>query len=144
MSMTNRTFIVGVGMSKFDKPGTKSGDYPDWAKEAGLAALQDAGIGYEQIEQAYAAYCYGDSTYGEQPEHYAWIGWKNQRHSVNNPYAQFQDKYSLQEIKDSKEIFAPLTKLQCSPTSDGAACVICASEDFVERHDLFDRAVELA
>ena len=24
-----RTYVVGVGMTKFDKPGTKEGDYPD-------------------------------------------------------------------------------------------------------------------
>jgi len=64
--MSNRTFVIGVGMTKFDKPGTKEGDYPDWAKEAGSKALADAGISYEEIEQAYAAYCYGDSTAGQR------------------------------------------------------------------------------
>lgn len=38
----NRTFVVGVWMTKFDKPGTKDGDYPDWAEEAGRLALDDA------------------------------------------------------------------------------------------------------
>ena len=33
--MSNRTFVIGVGMSKFDKPGTKEGDYPEWVLEAG-------------------------------------------------------------------------------------------------------------
>ncbi|MEA2167810.1 MAG: acetyl-CoA acyltransferase, partial [Solirubrobacteraceae bacterium] len=69
---------------------------------------------------------------------------KNHKHSVNNPYAQFQTEYTLQEIKDAKEIFSPLTKLQCSPTSDGAGCAIVASERFVDEHDLWDRAVEIA
>ena len=36
--------MIGVGMTKFDKPGTKEGDYPDWAKEAGEKALADAGV----------------------------------------------------------------------------------------------------
>ena len=61
-----RTFVIGVGMTKFDKPGTKEGDYPDWAKEAGEKALADAGISYEEIEQTFAAYCYGDSTAGQR------------------------------------------------------------------------------
>ena len=64
--MSNRTFVIGVGMTKFDKPGTKEGDYPDWAKEAGEKALADAGIPYDDVEQAYAGYCYGDSTYGQR------------------------------------------------------------------------------
>jgi hypothetical protein len=40
--MNNRTFVIGVGMTKFDKPGTKEGDYPDWAKEAGEKAVTPA------------------------------------------------------------------------------------------------------
>ena len=64
--MSNRTFVIGVGMTKFDKPGSKEGDYPDWAKEAGEKALADAGIPYDTVEQAYAGYCYGDSTYGQR------------------------------------------------------------------------------
>jgi acetyl-CoA acetyltransferase len=245
-----RTYVIGVGMTKFDKPGAKEGDYPDWAKEAGEKALADAGIPYEDVGQAYAAYCYGDSTYGQRclyelgmtgipvvnvhnncstgssalflarqavlsgivdcalalgfekmekgslgmkytdrtpamdkhigamiadrgdweaappapqmfgnagrehmerygstPDHYAWIGYKNHKHSVNNPYAQFQTEYTLDEIKESREIFSPLTKLQCSPTSDGSGCAIVASERYVDEHDLWDSAhppVELA
>ena len=64
--MSQKTYVVGVGMTKFDKPGTKEGDYPDWAKEAGEKALADAGIGYDEIKQAYVGYCYGDSTYGQR------------------------------------------------------------------------------
>ena len=37
--------------------------------------------------------------YGSTPEHYAWIGWKNHKHSVNNPYAQFQTEYSLRRSR---------------------------------------------
>jgi acetyl-CoA acyltransferase len=61
-----RTFVIGVGMTKFEKPGTKEGDYPDWAQEAGGKALADAGISYEQVEQAFVGYCYGDSTAGQR------------------------------------------------------------------------------
>jgi sterol carrier protein 2 len=82
--------------------------------------------------------------YGSTPEHFAWIGYKNHKHSVNNPYAQFQTEYTLQEIKDSRMIHEPLTKLQCSPTSDGAACAIVASERFVDEQGLWERAIELA
>jgi len=40
-------------------------------------------------------------------------------------------------------IHAPLTKLQCCPTSDGAACAIIASEEFVIKHNLQQQAVEI-
>ena len=36
-----------------------------------------------------------------------------------------------------------LTLFQCSPTSDGAACVIVCSENFVNKHKLEDQAVQI-
>ena len=49
--MGRRVFVVGVGMTKFEKPGSREWDYPDMAKEAGTKALEDAGIPYSEIEQ---------------------------------------------------------------------------------------------
>jgi sterol carrier protein 2 len=82
--------------------------------------------------------------YGTTPEHFAKIGWKNHKHSVNNPYSQFQDEYSLEDIKNAPMIHAPLTKLQCCPTSDGAGAAVLCSEDFVKKHGLQAKAVEIA
>ena len=45
--MSNRTYVVGVGMTKFEKPGSREWDYPDMAREAGTKALEDAGISYD-------------------------------------------------------------------------------------------------
>ncbi len=244
--MGRKVFVIGVGMTKFEKPGSRDWDYPDMAKEAGTKALEDAGIEYSQIEQAAVGYCYGDSTageraiytlghtgipiynvnnncstgstalfmakqfieggladctmalgfekmekgslgikytdrvnpldihakimveergfekappaaqffgnagrehmekYGTTPEHFAKIGWKNHKHSVNNPYSQFQDEYSLEDIKNAKMVHAPLTKLQCCPTSDGAGAAVLASEDFIRKHGLEAKAIEIA
>lgn len=57
--------------------------------------------------------------------------------------SQFQDVYTLEQILKSPKIFDPLTKLQCCPTSDGAAAAIVCSEDFVARHGLYDQAIEI-
>ena len=243
--MARKVYVVGVGMTKFEKPGSKDWDYPDMAREAGTRALEDAGIGFEDLEQAAVGYCYGDSTsgerafyelghsgipvynvnnncstgstalfmakqfiegdiadcvmalgfekmekgslgikytdrtialdkhmkamvdtrgfaaapaapqmfgnagiehmekYGTKPEHFAKIGWKNHKHSVNNPYSQFQDEYSLEDILAAPQVFGPLTKLQCCPTSDGSGAAILASESFVKKHGLEDKAVEI-
>ncbi len=243
--MPDRVFVVGVGMTKFEKPGSREGwDYPDMARESGTKALADAGIDYDKVEQAYVGYVYGESTsgqravyelgltgipvintnnncstgstalylaaqairggaadcvlalgfekmqkgslgaaysdraqpmakhmmslaklydfappgapymfgaagrehtatYGTTAEQFAWIGWKNHKHSANNPYAQFQTEYSLDDILDSAMIYAPLTKLQCSPTSDGSGAAILASERFVDEHGLAGQAVEI-
>ncbi|XP_012340820.1 non-specific lipid-transfer protein isoform X2 [Apis florea] len=81
--------------------------------------------------------------YGTKPEHFAKIAYKNHLHSVNNPYSQFQEKYSLEQIMNSPTVFGPLTKLQCCPTSDGSAAVILANADFVHKHKLESQAVEI-
>ena len=45
--MSNKVYVVGVGMTKFEKPGRREGwDYPQMAKESGTKALEDAGIDY--------------------------------------------------------------------------------------------------
>jgi sterol carrier protein 2 len=81
--------------------------------------------------------------YGTKPEHFAKIGLKNHKHSVNNPYSQFRDEYSLEDILKAPMVYDPLTKLQCCPTSDGAGAAIVASEDFVKKHNLQKQAVEI-
>ncbi len=243
--MGRKAFVIGVGMTKFEKPGSKDWDYPDMAREAGTKCIEDAGIEFDDIEQAAVGYCYGDSTagerafyelghsgipiynvnnncstgstalfmakqfvegdladcvmalgfekmekgslgikytdrtialdkhlkvmvdergfaaappapqmfgnaglehmekYGTTAEQFAKIGWKNHKHSVNNPYSQFQDEYSLADILASPTVFGPLTKLQCCPTSDGAGAAIVASESFVVEHGLESKAVEI-
>ncbi|XP_036112770.1 non-specific lipid-transfer protein isoform X1 [Molossus molossus] len=81
--------------------------------------------------------------YGTKAEHFAKIGWKNHKHSINNPYSQFQKEYSLDEVRTSRKVFDFLTVLQCCPTSDGAAAAILASEAFVEKYGLQSKAVEI-
>ena len=243
--MGRKVFVIGVGMTKFEKPGSKGWDYPDMAKEAGTKAFEDAGISFDKVEQAAVGYCYGDSTcgqravyslgmtgipiynvnnncatgstalfmakqfvesgiadcalalgfekmekgslgvkfqdrtnpmdkhfqamvdvrgfaqapaapqffgnagrehmdrYGTTAEQFAKIGYKNHKHSVNNPYSQFQDEYTLEQIMNAPMVYEPLTKLQCCPTSDGAGAAILVSEDFVRKHNLQAKAVEI-
>jgi sterol carrier protein 2 len=81
--------------------------------------------------------------YGTTAEQFAKIGWKNHKHSVNNPYSQFQDEYTLEDILKAPMVYEPLTKLQCCPTSDGGGAAVLASEDFVRKHKLEAKAVEI-
>uniref|UniRef100_A0AAQ5ZS99 Sterol carrier protein 2 n=1 Tax=Amphiprion ocellaris TaxID=80972 RepID=A0AAQ5ZS99_AMPOC len=81
--------------------------------------------------------------YGTKPEHFAKIAWKNHKHSTNNPYSQFQDEYSLEQVMTSRKVFEYLTLLQCCPTSDGAGAAVLASEAFVRKHHLENQAVEI-
>lgn len=63
--MKRRVNVIGVGMTKFSKPG-QSAEYHQMAKEAGLNALRDAGIDYREVQQGFAGYVYGDSTCGQR------------------------------------------------------------------------------
>ncbi|WP_033294968.1 thiolase C-terminal domain-containing protein [Amycolatopsis jejuensis] len=244
--MTARTFVIGVGMTKFVKPGS-DWTYPEMGVEAGQAAIADAGIAYDVVGRAFTSYVNGDSCYGqrvmydlgmtgipvmnvhnncasgssalylaneavrygstevamavgfekmsmgaipnmwkdresanrravfamwerrgrgskgpvaaqtfanvgrEYHEKYG-ISWetiakisvKNRAHATNNPRSQFQQAATLEEVLAAPMVEDPLTRMQCCPTSDGGAAAIVASERFVDEHDLWDRAIEIA
>lgn len=63
--MDRKVFVAGVGMIPFTKPGA-SAPYPQMAAEATRLALQDAGLSYDQMQQAYVGYVYADSTAGQR------------------------------------------------------------------------------
>jgi acetyl-CoA acetyltransferase len=63
--MSRKVNVVGVGMVKFQKPGA-SDPYDVMASGAARAALEDAGVAYGDVEQAYAGYVFGDSTCGQR------------------------------------------------------------------------------
>ncbi|KAK3387508.1 thiolase-like protein [Podospora didyma] len=83
--------------------------------------------------------------FGAKAEDFAEIARINHEHSVNNPYSQFQDVYTLEQILASTKIHEPLTKLQCCPTSDGGAAAVLVSQDFLDaRPHLKEQAVLIA
>ncbi|KAJ8133052.1 hypothetical protein O1611_g578 [Lasiodiplodia mahajangana] len=83
--------------------------------------------------------------YGAKAEDFAEIARINHAHSVRNPYSQFQDVYTLEQIMKAPTIHAPLTKLQCCPTSDGGAAAVLVSQDFLDaRPHLKDQAILIA
>ena len=249
--MSRVAYVTGVGMTAFEKPGRPAQhapgwDYPDMAREAGNAALADAGLRYEEVQQVVAGYVYGDSCsgnraayelgetgvpvynvnsncstgssalllarqivesgvadvvlavgfekmaagaltenfadrtsplgrhlaaifaryprvgapmaieafgaagrehmerYGTSVEQFAKVAVKNSRHSVHNPRAQFQTAHTLDEVLASASYYPPLTKLQCSPTSDGGAAAVVMSAAEVARRGLSGQAVRIA
>ena len=205
--MGRKVFVIGVGMTKFEKPQSKDWDYPDMAREAGTKAidgrrhqasrrssrppsatatatparlLRARPLGHPDLQREQqlldrldgalhgqavrrgrplpsapwrsasrrwrrapsasstptapcprqalqgddrrsaasakappAAQMFGNAgrehmeKYGTKPEHFAKIGWKNHKHSVNNPYSQFQDEYSLEDILNAPHGLRP-------------------------------------
>lgn len=63
-TMSRKVVVAGVGMIPFTKPG-KSETYRVMGEKAARMALEDSGLTYDQVEQAYAGYVYGDSTCGQ-------------------------------------------------------------------------------
>ena len=63
--MAGRVYVAGTGMIPFTKPGA-SAPYHLMGAEAARLALDDAGLSYDQVEQAYVGYVYGDSTSGQR------------------------------------------------------------------------------
>lgn len=83
--------------------------------------------------------------FGAKDEDFAEIARVNHEHSKRNPYSQFTDEYSLEQIMKSTMIHPPLTKLQCCPTSDGGAAVVLCSQEFLDaRPHLKEQAVLIA
>ncbi len=77
---------------------------------------------------AMAASRYMDE-FGVTPEQLAAVSVKNHDNGAGNPRAQYRKRITLEDVLDSRMISDPLTLLQCSPISDGAAAVVISSED---------------
>lgn len=102
------------------------------SSQAPFAAQMFGNAGREHMER-----------YGTTKEQFAKVAYKNHKHSKLNPYAQFRTEYSLETILKSPDVYDPLTKLQCCPTSDGGGAAVLASEEFVKKHNLQHQAVEI-
>ena len=62
--MSSKAVVAGVGMIPFTKPG-QSDSYMVMGEKAARAALKDSTLSYDQVQQAYVGYVYGDSTCGQ-------------------------------------------------------------------------------
>ncbi|KAI4253261.1 MAG: hypothetical protein LQ352_003791 [Teloschistes flavicans] len=142
--------VLVVGFEKMF-PGSLSSFFPDRASPtAPLGAMMRATRGVADAAPG-AAQMFGNAgreymeRHGAAAADFAEIARVNHAHSARNPYAQFRDVYTLEEILASATVHAPLTKLQCCPTSDGGAAAVVVSEAFLAaRPRLRARAVRMA
>lgn len=63
--MSQKVLVAGVGMIPFVKPSAAE-PYTVMGPRAIRLALENAGVRYEQVQQVYAGYVYGDSTSGQR------------------------------------------------------------------------------
>jgi|TARA_B110000240_G_scaffold197319_1_gene252153 acetyl-CoA acetyltransferase len=66
--------------------------------------------------------------YGTTREQLAAVSAKNSVHGSLNPYAQYREVISIEDVLKSREVMWPLTLPMCSPIGDGASAVIIVSE----------------
>ncbi len=81
--------------------------------------------------------------YGTTQRQLAVIASKNHFHSSMNPLAQYQKKFTVEEVLNDVEVAYPLTRPMCSPIGDGAAAAVICSEDFAKKIGLHN-APEIA
>jgi acetyl-CoA acetyltransferase len=67
--------------------------------------------------------------YGTTAVQFAKIAVKSHQNASLNPYAQYREVYSVEDILSSPMVAEPLTRLMCSPIGDGAAALVLCSEE---------------
>jgi len=72
------------------------------------------------------------ARYGTTRKQLAAVSVKNHRNGALNPNAQFPKEVTIDQVINATLVADPLTVLDSSPVSDGAACVILASADAVK------------
>jgi len=71
--------------------------------------------------------------YGTTREQLAAVSVKNHHNGSLNPKAQFQSEITIEQVIKATLVADPLTVLDSSPVSDGAACVILASMEIAKK-----------
>lgn len=74
------------------------------------------------------------TRYGTTLKQLAMVAVKNLKNGCLNPNSQRQKRVTVEEVLSSRMIAEPLTLLQCSPISDGAAAAILCSKQKAARY----------
>jgi acetyl-CoA C-acetyltransferase len=73
--------------------------------------------------------------YGTTAEQMAMVSVKNHRNGALNPLSHHGDSgLTVEQVLDSPMVCDPIRLLDCCPQTDGAACVILAGEEVVDRY----------
>lgn len=71
--------------------------------------------------------------YGTTIDQLAQVSVKQHDNAALNPYAQYRERVTLEQVHAARVVADPLTVLHCCPFGDGAAAAVLASEDVVRR-----------
>jgi acetyl-CoA C-acetyltransferase len=71
--------------------------------------------------------------FGTTVEQMAHVSVKNHLNAFHNPYAQKRNRYTIADVRNSPMVAWPLTRLDICVMSDGAAAVIFASQEGINK-----------
>ena len=74
------------------------------------------------------------AAYGTREEHFAHVAVRNRRNARFNPIAQKPMDITIDDVMRSRPVAEPYKLFDCSLLSDGAACLLLASEAWARRH----------
>ena len=116
---------MAVGVEQMGKQGLLGGGGggdPAYGTEGKLGSgLMPAVFGQAGIEHM--------RKYGTKMEHFAKISVKSHKHATRNPFSQYRNEVSLEDVMNARMVGYPNTLYMCCPTGDGAAAAILVSED---------------
>jgi acetyl-CoA acyltransferase len=117
---------LAVGVEQMGKQGLLGGGGggtdPAYSTEGKVGSgLMPAVFGQAGIEHM--------RKYGTKMEHFAKISVKSHKHATRNPYSQYRNEVSLEDVMNARMVAYPNTLYMCCPTGDGAAAAILVSED---------------
>ncbi|KAJ5278669.1 hypothetical protein N7478_004041 [Penicillium angulare] len=95
---------------------------------------ESAGWTPQLYANAQAEYLEIYGSAGAKPQHFAAIASINRTHGMNNPYSQLRQAVGTEEVLSSPQVSGPITRLQCCPSSTGAAAAVLVSERFLQAH----------
>jgi len=117
---------MAVGVEQMGKQGLLGGggggSDPAYSTEGRIGSgLMPAVFGQAGMEHM--------RKYGTKLEHFASISVKSHKHATKNPFSQYQNEVTLEDVMNARMVAYPNTLYMCCPTGDGAAAAILVSED---------------
>lgn len=67
--------------------------------------------------------------HGSSEDDLAEVAVKAHRHGALNPYAQYRNEVTLEQVRAARKVAEPFTLLHCCPTGDGAAALVLMNEN---------------
>ena len=98
----------------------------EWVRESGIDPERESvfvSAVYAQRLRDYAARAPLDA------KTLARIAVKNRRHAAANPYAQYRDPLTIEDVLAARPVAPPVTSLMCSPIADGAAAAVISTQE---------------